>query len=84
MKKLELYLASVKAAASSLGKTPEEITAIKKQIASENGIVTAQDFNILAGLFNEALNNVTQHASEKMPSEIAAQPFATGENQTNA
>ncbi len=73
--KLEIYLASVQAAAGALGKAPDEIAAIKKQLAADCGIATAQDFNVLAGLFNEALNAVTQHASEKMPSEIAAQPF---------
>ena len=73
--KLEIYLASVQAAAGALGKLPDEIAAIKTKLAADCGITTAQDYNILASLFNTALQDVTSHAAEKMPSEVAALPF---------
>lgn len=74
-KKLQLYLACVTAAATNIGKTPDELTAAKKKIFADLELKSAQDFNVLSGVFNEAVNFVSQHAGEKMPSEIAAEEF---------
>lgn len=73
-KKLEMYLASVNAAASSLGKKPDEITAIKKDAFTKLGLTARVDYDLFENLFNDAAGVAAQHAAQKLPSEHAAAP----------
>ncbi len=73
MKKLKLYIEVTNAAATAVGKKPEEVATIQNAAWQASGLETKQDRAMFEFLFTDAIGVCNAYAVQKLPSEAAAE-----------
>lgn len=72
MKKLKLYLDATNAAASAVGKKPDEVKAIQEKAWADGGLETKQDRDMFDYMWNDALGVCNALSKQQLPSESAS------------
>ena len=76
MNKLKLHVITTNAAATAVGKNKQEVATIMESAWKESGLDSKQDRSVFEFMFNDAQGVCTSYATQKLPSESAAEKYA--------